>query len=200
MKIIKAFLRGIRLLISRNMDVINRFAEFHETSTLSLPVTISGGGNIYIADHCNINSDAIFYATNAKIIIKKYFIAAKGLQIITGSHERRIGRFCASITESEKNHNIGLDKDVVINEDVWCGMDVTILPNVTVGRGCTIAACSVLSKSTPPYSIWGGVPAKFIKFYWSIDEIIKHEEILYPPNERLSREELEKFFNQYNAI
>lgn len=164
MKIIRAFFRGLRLLISHNIDITNKLAEFHETSILSQPVTITGGGNIYIAEHCNINSNSILYATNAKIIIKKYFIAARGLHIITGSHERRIGRFCASITESEKNHNIGLDKDVIINEDVWAGMDVTIMPGVTVGRGCTIAACSVLSKSTPPYSIWGGYQLNLSSF------------------------------------
>ena len=94
---------------------------------------------------------------------------------------------------------MGLDKDVIINEDVWAGMDVTILPGVIVGRGCTIAAGSVLSKSTPPYSIWGGVPARFIKFYWTIDEILQHELVLYTENERFSKEELEQLFEQYNS-
>ena len=199
MEIVKALLRGFKKLISDNSSKVNKFAEFHESSILGLPVTIAGGSNIYIANNCNINSDAILYATNAKIVIKQYFVAARGLHIITGAHERRIGRFCASISESEKNHNIGLDKDVIINEDVWAGMDVTILPGVIVGRGCTIAAGSVLSKSTPPYSIWGGVPARFIKFYWTIDEILQHESVLYAENERFSREELEQLFEQYNS-
>lgn len=87
-----------------------------------------------------IGSNAILYATNAKIIIKKYFVSAYGLKISTGQHERRIGRFLASISEKEKNHNIGLDKDVIINEDVWAGFDVTIMAGVEIGRGVTIAA------------------------------------------------------------
>lgn len=45
----------------------------------------------------------------------------------------------------------------------------------------------------------GGVPAKFIKFYWTVDEILKHEEILYSEDERLSRDELEVIFKQYNS-
>ena len=49
--------------------------------------------------------------------------------------------------------------------DVWAGMDVMILRGVTVGRGCTLAARSVVTKSTPPYSIVAGAPARFIKFY-----------------------------------
>lgn len=139
----------------------------------------------------------MLFATNAKIVIKSNFIASHNLKIITGDHERRIGRFCASITEAEKNHNIALDKDVVINEDVWCGINVTILKGVTIGRGCTICAGAVVTKSTPPYAIIGGVPARFINFYWTIDEILKHETSLYPEEERFSREDLEKFFSTY---
>lgn len=51
-----------------------------------------------------------------------------------------------------------------------------------------------MSKSTPPYCVIGGVPAKPIKFIWTIDEILQHEAALYPENERYTREELEKIF------
>lgn len=197
MNIRNTFINGIRNFICENLPRISKFGEFHSSSVLLPPVTISGRQNIYIANNCNIASDAVLYATNARIIIKQYFVSAKGLHIITGAHERRVGRFCASITESEKNHDIGLDKDVVIQEDVWAGMDVTILPGVTIGRGCTLAACSVLTKSTPPYSIWGGQPAKFLKFYWDIDQILEHERQLYLEEERYTREELEEIFKQY---
>jgi len=161
------------------------------------PSDISGRHNIYIASNCNIGSGAVLYATNARIIIKSYFVAATGLRIITGSHERRIGRFCASISEEEKNKNLSLDRDVIINEDVWAGIDVTILSGVEIGRGATIAACSVVTKSVPPYSIVGGHPARFIKFYWTINEILEHERLLYDKKDRFSRDQLEQFFNSY---
>ena len=54
-----------------------------------------------------------------------------------------------------------------------------------------------MAKSTPPYAVIGGVPAKFIKFKWTIDEILEHEATLYPEEERFSREELEKIFEEY---
>lgn len=41
------------------------------------------------------------------------------------------------------------------------------------------------------------MPAKVIKFKWTIDEILKHESILYPEEDRYSREELEKIFEVY---
>lgn len=54
-----------------------------------------------------------------------------------------------------------------------------------------------MSKSTPPYSISGGVPSKFIKFYWTIDQILEHEKTLYPVEERYTREQLVEIFAKY---
>lgn len=197
MNIRNTLINGVRNFFCNNMPRVSKFGEFHSSSVIVPPVAISGRHNIFIAHNCSIASDAILYATNAQIVIKQHFVSAKGLHIITGAHERRIGRFCASITEAEKDHSKGLDKDVIINEDVWAGMDVTILPGVSVGRGCTLAACSVLTKSTPPYSIWGGQPARFIKFYWTIDQILEHESVLYPFEDRYTREQLEEIFKLY---
>lgn len=59
-----------------------------------------------------------------------------------------------------------------------------LLAGVTIGRGCTIVAGAVVTKSMPPYCVVVGVPAKPIKFKWTIDEIIQHEQILYPENQR----------------
>lgn len=77
------------------------------------------------------------------------------------------------------------------------GSNVTILAGVHIGRGATIAAGAVVNKDIPPYCIAGGVPAKPIKRYWSIDKIIEHEQNLYPLDERMSREELERIFKEY---
>jgi acetyltransferase-like isoleucine patch superfamily enzyme len=178
-------------------DVLIQFARTGKNVNIPSDVIVSGGANITIYDNVSCGPGLVLFATNAKIVIKSNFIASHNLKIITGDHERRIGRFCASITEAEKNHNIALDKDVVINEDVWCGINVTILKGVTIGRGCTICAGAVVAKSTPPYAIIGGTPARFIKFYWAIDDILKHEASLYPQEERFSREELEFFFMTY---
>ena len=43
----------------------------------------------------------------------------------------------------------------------------------------------------------GGQPARFIKFYWDIDQIIEHERQLYNEEERYTREQLENIFKQY---
>ncbi|MUG94040.1 acyltransferase [Scytonema sp. UIC 10036] len=53
--------------------------------------------------------------------------------------------------------------EIVIEDDVWLGTHVVVLPGVTIGQGAIVAAGSVVTKDIPPYQVWGGVPAKFIK-------------------------------------
>ena len=75
---------------------------------------------------------------------------------------------------NEANKPKGYDIDVVVDKDVWIGCNVTLLSGVHVGRGTIIAAGAVVTKDIPPYSICGGVPAKFIKFKWTLKQILEH--------------------------
>ena len=54
-------------------------------------------------------------------------------------------------------------KNVYIEDDVWIGARVTILPGVTVGAHSIIGAGAVVTKDVPEYVIVAGVPAKVIK-------------------------------------
>lgn len=55
---------------------------------------------------------------------------------------------------------------IIIEDDVWIGRGCLILgktePTI-LGKGSIIAANSTVSRSISPYTVWGGVPAKFIK-------------------------------------
>lgn len=52
---------------------------------------------------------------------------------------------------------------VIVEDDVWIGNRVMILPGVKVGKGSIIGAGAVVTKNIPEYSIVGGVPAKLIR-------------------------------------
>lgn len=146
--------------------------------------------NVFIHEHVGIGPYAYFSTPNAKIVIKGNCSIAEHLTIHTGNHARILGKFVTDINEENKPK--GFDHDVIIEKDVWIGSNVTILAGVHIGRGATIAAGAVVNKDVPPYSIVGGVPAKLIKYYWTVDEIIEHELKLYPVEERLQRDELGK--------
>ena len=152
--------------------------------------------NVYIfSDSGGVINECNISALNAKFILKKGWAIANGLNVQTGNHARVLGVFVGDVTEDNKPK--GYDADVIVEEDVWIGTRVTLLEGVTIGRGTTIAAGAVVSRSMPPYCVCGGVPAKFIKFYWTIDQILEHEYKLYPEAERYTRNQLEEIFDKY---
>ncbi|MBP9185562.1 MAG: hypothetical protein KBE91_01890 [Bacteroidia bacterium] len=53
--------------------------------------------------------------------------------------------------------------NINIGNDVWIGMDAIVLGGVEIGNGAVVAAGSIVTKSIPPNTLVGGVPAKIIK-------------------------------------
>ena len=51
---------------------------------------------------------------------------------------------------------------VIVENDVWIGAGVIILPGVQLGKGCVIAAGRVVTKNVAPYTVIAGVPARKI--------------------------------------
>lgn len=168
-----------------------KFGYIGEKVSLNPPLTLSNTKNIFLYGDNKLDN-AVVLTTNAKFIMKEHSAAAQGFKVATGNHVNVIGKNYRDITEDEKP--AGFDKDVIVEENVWIGMNVVLLSGVTVGRGGTVAAGSIVTKSLPPYCISGGTPAKPIKFKWTIDEILEHERILYPEEKRYTREQLEKIF------
>ena len=90
------------------------------------------------------------------------------------------------------------DKDIIIEQDVWIGANVTILKGVRIGRGAVVAAGSVVVRHIPPYAIAGGIPAKIIKFKWDFDDILTHESFLFEnENERMNKEQVLQMINYF---
>lgn len=137
---------------------------------------IKGLWNLSIGDRTSIPKGSVFYCTEAPLTIGKSVIFGPRPTIITGDHRIDvIGNYIIDNTDKLPEN----DLPVVIEDDVWCGANVTILKGVTIGRGAIIAAGAVVTKNIPPYSIAGGVPAKVLKSRFTPEEIIKHESILY---------------------
>lgn len=114
---------------------------------------------IKIGNGCVIGSNAHITAIN-KIII--------GNKVLTGSN--------ILITDNAHGNGTIEEKDlvpmkrpltskgaVVIEDNVWLGDNVCVLPDVTIGKGSIIGANAVVTHSIPPYSVAAGTPARIIK-------------------------------------
>jgi acetyltransferase-like isoleucine patch superfamily enzyme len=107
------------------------------------------GNNVGIAQNCLIQ-------VRGKVNIGNNVIFGPGVSIFSENHNfSDIGKFINEQGETRKG--------VTIEEGVWVGSGSIILDGVTVGSNSIIAAGSVVTKSVPKNSIFGGVPAKLIK-------------------------------------
>lgn len=193
------FLRGLCFSMRTigNFFVICRnFAQCADNVIITPPTRVGNYKNVYLGEKVCIGANAYISALNAKFICKGNCAIAENLTVHTGNHARVVGTFVSDITESTKPK--GLDEDVIVEEDVWIGCNVTLLSGVTIGRGSTVAAGAVVAKTMPPYCICGGVPAKVIRFYWTIEQILEHEAKLYEESQRYTREQIEEIFRIYN--
>lgn len=146
---------------------------------------LGGGGeysrNIFLGNNVFIGEKAKFLSANAKIIIGNDVMIASNCTIITGNHRINVvGKKLNEVKENEKESKD--DQDVVIEDDVWIGYGVTILKGVTIGHGSVIGACSVVTKSIPPYTIYTGSPNLKIRQRFTTEEILRHEELLEKRN------------------
>ena len=163
-----------------------KFGHFGKNASLARPCDLKNPKNIYLYDFARIGCrSTIMTMGNSKFIMKRGCLTAEGLVVVTSNHRQHIGQFLQGNNEDNEY------KDIIVEEDVWIGINVTLLAGAHIGRGAIIGACSVVTKEIPPYAVAVGNPAKVIKFKWSIDDILKHESMLYPENERFTRDGLE---------
>lgn len=191
------FIRGLLIFFKSYFGIRrNKFGYCADTVVIVPPQYIVGAKNIFLYENTNLAPNSCISTPNAKFTIKRNCCIAERLTVHTGNHAMVVGRFCRSITDRDKP--VGHDLDVVVEEDVWIGCNVTLLAGITVGRGAIVAAGAVVCKDIPPYSICGGVPAKFIKFKWSKEEIIEHEKRLYQTKDRLPVALIDELFTKYS--
>lgn len=180
-QILKDAWRGIKLgYLSSRRD---HYGYIHPTAEVLQPCNCNKA-NTYLYEHSKIGENSIISNHAGKFIMRKYARAGARLNVICQNHSFfKVGTFPGDATWGTGE----IIDDVIVDEHVWIGINVTLCPGTHIGRGCLVAAGAVCvkSKKYPPYTIIGGNPAKSIKYRFTLKEQIEHEKLIYPQEERL---------------
>ena len=108
-----------------------------------------------------------------RLIIGKFCALASGTTFIMGPANHRISSvttypfqvFGGLWSERTPPHmeQLPFKGDTVVGNDVWLGRESVVMPGVHIGDGAIIAAYSVVTSDVPPYTVFGGNPARKIK-------------------------------------
>lgn len=141
--------KGFRRFLCKHI-----FEYTSKTCNIEKGVFFGNGNDIRIGDYSGIGINA---RIQGPLSIGDNVMMGPDVIIYTKNHESirtDIPMTKQGVTEPKK---------VIIEDDVWIGARVIILPGVTIGKGSIIAAGSVVTRDVEPFTIVGGVPAKKIK-------------------------------------
>ncbi|MCA0430163.1 MAG: CatB-related O-acetyltransferase [Bacteroidetes bacterium] len=136
--------------------------------------------NSKIGNYSYINSNSIIRDTK----IGNFTSIGPGVKIVLGRHPIHFISTHPSFYSNNKpfttfTSELHIEEylPVTIGNDVWIGEDVLIPGGVKIGDGAVLLARSVVTKDVEPYAVYGGTPAKLIKYRFDKIEIEKLLEI-----------------------
>ncbi len=119
-------------------------------------ISIRIGENVQINDYVHITGVKNVFIGNNVLIASKVYITDSNHGNYSTSKEH------SNPLSIPKNRPL-FSKEVIIEDCVWLGEAVTVLPGVVIGKGSIIGANSVVTKNITPYTITAGNPARVIK-------------------------------------
>lgn len=147
MPLIGKLCNSIRISILRHLMPVGK------NCRIMKHVYVGNGKNISIGDNCRINDEIRL----DNVSIGNHVMIARESIILGKMHG-----YGSKEIPMEMQHG-NYDMKSVIEDDVWFGLRVIMMPGLTVKKGCIVGAAAVLTKDTVEYGIYGGVPAKLIK-------------------------------------
>lgn len=112
------------------------------------------GGSVQIGDNCSVNTNVQIGGAFGRIVIGNNVMIAPNVVIRAAEHGIR-----REVPMRDQPHTHG---EIIIEDDVWIGSNSVVTSDVIIARGTIVGAGAVVTRSTEPYSIVGGVPARKI--------------------------------------
>jgi maltose O-acetyltransferase len=110
-------------------------------------------GRLHIGARCMLNTP-LFIDLNDHVRLGDGVNIGHHTTLITSGH---------LVGSADRRAGLLTTAPITIEDGVWLGARVTVLPGVTIGRGAVIGAGALVTKDIPPNTLAGGVPARVIK-------------------------------------
>lgn len=127
----------------------------------------TGFGGLSLGDKCFIGDDCLLDLAD-RIELHEQVTLAERVTILThtnvGYADHPLQKYFPPFTAP-----------VVIQRGAFIGVNATILAGVTIGEGTCVAAGSVITVDTPPWSLVGGVPARVIRMLHDTPDVTSSE-------------------------
>ena len=140
------------------------FGSVGERVWVEAPLQVSYGDNVTFGDDVFVNV-GFTLVDDVEVTIGSRVMIAPNVTITVTGHpvhpELRAGMAQFSAP-------------VVIEDDVWLGAHVVVLPGVTIGAGSIVGAGSVVTKDVPPNVVVGGVPARVLRSITDEDRVFTY--------------------------
>ena len=135
------------------IKTLNKIIPIGENSIIERNVYIGDGNDVSIGRNCQINENVRL----DNVSIGNNVMIARNVVFLGRMH--RFDRMDIPMIEQ------GEDKmdQTIICDNVWIGINVIVMPGLTIKKGCILAAAAVLTKNTRENGIYGGVPAKLLR-------------------------------------
>ncbi|KAE8554712.1 hypothetical protein EYB25_003253 [Talaromyces marneffei] len=119
------------------------------------PISMDYGFNVKVGEGVFINVNCVIIDT-CLVTVGARTLFGPNVHLYSGTHP---------LDSAVRNGTLGpeMGKEIHIGEDCWLGGNVIVLPGVTIGRGCTIGAGSVVTKDVPAFHVAAGNPARIIR-------------------------------------
>uniref|UniRef100_A0AAV1TK00 Maltose/galactoside acetyltransferase domain-containing protein n=1 Tax=Peronospora matthiolae TaxID=2874970 RepID=A0AAV1TK00_9STRA len=120
---------------------------------VEMPFRCDYGYNIRLGDRVYMNFNCVLLDV-CEITIGNRVMFGPNVQLYTATHP---------LGPKARASGYELGKPITIEDDVWIGGNVVVVPGVRIGRGAVIGAGSVVTKNVPLMCVYAGKPAKFVK-------------------------------------
>lgn len=156
------FLYPVSLIVNPKLVSIGRKTKFGKMAVITIwPIISKKKPHMRIGCNCNFG-DFIHLTCSNHISIGNNILTGRWVTITDNSHGNTDYE---TLRVPPLNRPIVSKGPVIIEDNVWIGDKVTILPNVRIGKCSVIAANAVITTDIPAFSIAAGNPAKIIKTY-----------------------------------